>query len=122
MTDDVRRLLCLHEMAASHGTGLKPELAALLRAEAAAEAQAVARGAIPLGAARHSAGPTHQYATKAQLDAAGVTVLNKKYRRGARLPVTAPADMTGQRALGHPGHSGSEVTGASGRDHGGNDE
>lgn len=68
MAHDFQWLLAMHETAARFGSGLKPELAALLRHDMTRFGPDVAQIAqVPI-----SAGPARQFATKAQLAEAGI--------------------------------------------------
>ncbi|MEM6547290.1 MAG: hypothetical protein AAF713_06045 [Pseudomonadota bacterium] len=85
MADFLQRLLALHSVAARYGSGLKPELAALLR-----EREEQARlGAIPIPVRPVSAGPASQCFDDDDLSAAGVVVLADARQReqGTRVPV-----------------------------------
>lgn len=84
MSGDLRHLLSLHDLAARFGSGLKPELEAVLRAQVDPPSSA----AIPLPVRTHSVGPAHQTATEEQLSAEGITVLRRPQTANKR-PVRA---------------------------------
>lgn len=80
MADDFSWLLKMNELASRHGDGLKPELAKMLGARAEAQLQ----GAVPLPVRAASSGPAHQFATKEELDRAGIPVLRRTEQRQNR--------------------------------------
>ncbi|MEM6943976.1 MAG: hypothetical protein AAF565_09545 [Pseudomonadota bacterium] len=73
MSDCLTRLLHMHDLAAPHGGGLKPELAAMLRERL----NGPAAGVTPLPVPVASAGPAHQPVSEAALDDAGIPILDR---------------------------------------------
>ncbi|MCT4557127.1 MAG: hypothetical protein N4A61_03600 [Pelagimonas sp.] len=71
MCDETRRPPTLSDLEHKQGSGLKPELKALLMKSAFIGS----RGAIPLPVQPVAIIPRHQFATKAELDAAGIPIL-----------------------------------------------